>query len=60
MLVQVTSPFTTNKNFSESLDLILNGDYDSVLSCARVKRFFWNDQGKPMNYDFNKRKETRI
>ena len=55
MLVQVTSPFTTNKNFSESLDLILNGDYDSVLSCARVKRFFWNDQGKPMNYDFNKR-----
>ena len=55
MLVQVTSPFTTNKNFNESLDLFLNGDYDSVLSCARVKRFFWNEQGKPINYDFNKR-----
>lgn len=55
MLVQATSPLTTTKNYKESLDLFLNGGYDSILSCARIKRFFWNEQGKPINYDFNKR-----
>lgn len=55
MLVQATSPLTTTKDYSESLDLFLSGGYDSVLSCARIKRFFWNEQGEPMNYDFNKR-----
>lgn len=55
MLVQATSPLTTTKDYSESLDLFLSGGYNSVLSCARIKRFFWDEQGKPMNYDFNKR-----
>lgn len=55
MLVQATSPLTTTKNYKESLELFLNGGYDSILSCARVKRFFWNEQGKSINYDFNKR-----
>lgn len=55
MLVQATSPLTTKIDYSESLDLFLSGGNDSVLSCARIKRFFWDDQGKPMNYDFKKR-----
>lgn len=29
--------------------------YDSLLSCVRTKRFFWNDDGTPNNYDYRSR-----
>lgn len=55
MLVQATSPLTTKDHFSEALELFETKQYDSVLSCARVKRFFWNKDGKPENYDYKSR-----
>lgn len=52
MLVQATSPLTQGIHFAEGLRLYKSGGYDSLLSCVRNKRFFWNDDGTPMNYDY--------
>ena len=49
MLVQVTSPFTQSSHFNEGLELYKN--YDSVLSCCKSKRFYWDENGKSLNYD---------
>ncbi|WP_406684191.1 acylneuraminate cytidylyltransferase [Seonamhaeicola sp. MEBiC1930] len=55
MLVQATSPLTISYDFSEALTKYHENLYDSILSCVRIKRFFWNENGTPKNYDFNKR-----
>ena len=53
MLVQATSPFTQSSYFNEGLELYKN--YDSVLSCCKSKRFYWEENGKALNYDvFNR------
>ena len=53
MLVQATSPFTQSSHFNEGLELYKN--YDSVLSCCKSKRFYWDENGKALNYDiFNR------
>ena len=45
MLVQATSPLTRTEDFEGGLRLLREGGYDSVLSCVRSKRFFWNPDG---------------
>ena len=55
ILAQVTSPFTQSTDFTEALNMLSNEEFDSVLSCARVKRFFWNESGESINYDFKSR-----
>jgi 3-deoxy-D-manno-octulosonate 8-phosphate phosphatase, yrbI family len=52
MLVQATSPLTETCYFSEALDLYAKGIYDSMLTCVRNYRFFWNDDGTSKNYDY--------
>lgn len=52
ILAQATSPLTSTANYSEALDMYFNGDYNSILTCVRLKKFFWNDNGTPMNYDY--------
>jgi len=54
-LVQATSPFTQSKDFDLAFQLLKRQKADSLLSCTRVKRFFWNEDGTPINYDFKKR-----
>ncbi|HAJ34024.1 MAG TPA: acylneuraminate cytidylyltransferase [Candidatus Atribacteria bacterium] len=54
-LVQATSPFTQSKDFDLAFQLLKQQKSDSLLSCARVKRFFWNEDGAPINYNFKKR-----
>lgn len=49
MLVQATSPFTQSSHFNQGLELYKN--YDSVLSCCKSKRFYWDENGKALNYD---------
>ena len=49
MLVQATSPFTQSSHFNQGLELYKN--YDSVLSCCKSKRFYWDKNGKALNYD---------
>ena len=55
MLVQATSPLTKAENFKDGLQLYLENKYDSVLSCVRNYRFFWNTDGTSRNYDYKKR-----
>ena len=53
MLVQATSPFTRTEDFNNGLKLM--NKYDTVFACAKIKRFIWNKEGKPLNYDHNNR-----
>ena len=55
MLVQATSPLTESIHFSEALQKYAGGEYDSMLTCVRNYRFFWNEDGSSMNYDYMNR-----
>lgn len=55
LLAQATSPLTSSTEFTEAIDMYRMGRWDSLLSCARSKRFFWTAEGKPINYDVFKR-----
>ncbi len=55
MLVQATSPLTETKHFEEAISLYNTGKYDSILTCVRNYRFFWNEDGTSKNYDYKNR-----
>lgn len=55
MLVQATNPFITTRDIDEALALLKKENANSVLTAIRYKRFFWNDNGSPINYDFRYR-----
>ena len=55
MLVQATSPLTETVHFTEALSMYGKGEYDSILTCVRNYRFFWNGDGTSMNYDYKNR-----
>lgn len=55
MLVQATSPLTETRHFSEALQLYAKGEYDSIITCVRNYRFFWNEDGTSINYDYMNR-----
>jgi len=55
LLVQATSPLTQTKDFDEALDKLKKENADSLLTCVRTKRFFWNEDGTPYNYDYKNR-----
>jgi CMP-N-acetylneuraminic acid synthetase len=48
---QATSPQTTSKDVSAAISHLLETSADSLVTCVRTKRFFWNDDGTPINYD---------
>ena len=55
MLVQATSPLTKTSHFTEALQQYEKGEFDSMLTCVRNKRFFWNADGASLNYDYRHR-----
>lgn len=55
MLVQATSPLTESIHFTEALQMYAKGEYDSILTCVRNYRFFWNEDGTSINYDYKNR-----
>lgn len=55
ILAQATSPQTQAEDFKKALTLFKQKKYDSLVTAVRIKRFFWNDAGKPLNYTPNKR-----
>ncbi len=55
MLVQATSPLTQTADFTGGLKMYLSGQYDSILTCVRNYRFFWNGDGTSKNYDYKNR-----
>ena len=55
MLVQATSPLTASSDFQGGLKLFFDGGFDSILTCVRNYRFFWNEDGTSKNYDYKNR-----
>ena len=55
MLVQATSPLTQTEDFTGGLKKYFSGQYDSILTCVRNYRFFWNTDGTSKNYDYKNR-----
>jgi len=51
-LVQATTPFTQSKDFDNAFQRFKDENADSLLTCVRNKRFFWDEDFKPLNYDF--------
>lgn len=54
-LVQATSPLTQTRDFDEALETLNNKKANSLLTCVRTKRFYWNEDGTPYNYDYTNR-----
>lgn len=52
ILAQATSPLTHYNDVNNAINLFLSNKYDSVLSCVRYKRFFWNNDGSSKNYNY--------
>lgn len=50
MLVQATSPFTEKRDFLKVIECLRKNYSDSYLSCIRVKRFVWSEDGIPLSY----------
>lgn len=55
ILVQATNPFTQEHDINRALSLYFKLKADSLLTCTRTKRFFWNEDGTPINYDYKNR-----
>jgi YrbI family 3-deoxy-D-manno-octulosonate 8-phosphate phosphatase len=55
MLVQATSPLTQKHHFEEAIAQYHAQKLDALLSCINLKRFIWNSDGTPKNYDFYQR-----
>jgi len=55
LLVQATSPLTQTEDFEVAIDKLKNEDIDSLLTCVRTKRFYWNKDNEPLNYDYTNR-----
>lgn len=55
ILVQATSPLTETQHFTEALNIYKKGQHDSILTCVRNYRFFWNEDGTSKNYDYTNR-----
>ncbi len=55
ILVQATSPLTKTADFDKALKQYKEEKADSLLTCIRTKRFFWNKEAKPLNYDYKNR-----
>jgi len=55
LLVQATSPLMQTKDVDGSISQFKVKNCDSLLTCVRTKRFFWNDKNLPINYDYKNR-----
>ena len=49
--IQATSPQLRPQDLDEALMQFDRDGLDSLLSAVRTKRFFWNDDATPINYD---------
>ncbi|KAA5822439.1 acylneuraminate cytidylyltransferase [Algibacter amylolyticus] len=53
-LLQATSPFTRRDDINTCLEK-LQDNYDSAITVVNTHRFLWGKDGKPLNYDPQKR-----
>lgn len=54
-LVQATSPLTQAHDFDAALKTLTDQKADSLLTCVKIKKFFWNANATPLNYNFQNR-----
>ena len=54
-LIQATSPLLKSKHIEGMFEKMMQDKADSALSCVRNKRFYWSEDGKPLNYDYRSR-----
>lgn len=54
-LLQATSPLTTRNDIDNVLDKLIVDGYDSALTVVNTKRFFWDENGNSINYDYRNR-----
>lgn len=55
ILVQATSPLTTENDFTNALRVFKSKNADSLITCVRSKKFIWSEDGNPINYDYMNR-----
>jgi len=55
ILVQATSPLTKPEDFNNAIEKFKKEKADSLLTGVRTKRFFWNENDTPVNYDYKNR-----
>jgi N-acylneuraminate cytidylyltransferase len=53
--IQATSPLTQPEDINKGLEKFFSDELNSIVTGVRMKRFFWNSQSKPLNYDYRKR-----
>lgn len=51
LTIQATSPLLKACDLDAALAQFKQEELDSMVSAVRTKRFFWNDDGAPINYD---------
>jgi N-acylneuraminate cytidylyltransferase len=54
VLLQCTSPLRREGDIDGTVDLVVDGDYDSALTCCADHKFYWEvgeDGAEPINYD---------
>lgn len=49
--IQATSPLLEPQQLDDALNQFEVGQFDSMVSVVRSKRFFWQEDGTPINYD---------
>lgn len=55
ILMQATTPFTKPSHIQEGLKVYQKEGVSSVFSAVRLKRFFYSEEGQPINFDiFNR------
>lgn len=54
-LVQATSPLLQSEHIDGAFEMYREKRPDSLLTAIRDKRFYWNENGTPVNYDFRVR-----
>jgi N-acylneuraminate cytidylyltransferase len=57
-LLQATSPMTTSEDINNAIRIMEN--HDSVVSVVRQKRFIWNEDAQPVNYDYRRRPISQV
>jgi YrbI family 3-deoxy-D-manno-octulosonate 8-phosphate phosphatase len=55
LLVQASSPLTQASDFDGAIKALKVQGADSIVTCVRSRRFIWNKEGVPVNYDYMNR-----
>ncbi|MDE5822211.1 MAG: acylneuraminate cytidylyltransferase family protein [Paramuribaculum sp.] len=53
ILAQATSPFTKPEDFRDLCNKMEDASFDSFISCRRIKRFIWHEDGYPVSYELD-------